>query len=130
MSDVDIQAFMSRLQTELQQFHSGWSSRIDAGAKPKDAQLWANGYTVRVDLTEDWMDSSPKYDKLRMVIFRDSRDPMSLGEATEAIVTKIWCSVRHQNETRWKDDSGTELTIQHVFSAIRAEFCRAVEVQE
>lgn len=124
---VDVQEFMSTFNGELQEFHSGWDSRIDDGATSKDVRLWANGYTVRVDLTEGWLDSGPKHDKLRMVIFRDSREPMSVGERTDALETKIWRSTRRNGETYWKTEDGAELTLPQVFSGIRAEFCRIVE---
>jgi hypothetical protein len=82
MSDVDLQAFVGTLNTELQTFHPDWQPRIDAGATRKSAQLWANGYLLRLDLTEDHLEAgepgkgSHKYDEIRMVILLDSRDPL------------------------------------------------------
>jgi hypothetical protein len=134
MADVDLQTFATTLQDELQRFHPEWLSRVDAGAKRTAAQLWANGFTVKLDLTENHLEpgsGSRKYDEIRMVIFKESRDPMDqatwLGGSTEIVGKKFWQSANYGSETRWRDESGTEVSIQQVFSAIRMQLIQEIE---
>ena len=87
MSNVDMQAFVNTFHAELQRFRPNWQSRIDAGATRRAAQLWADGYLVRLNLTENHLEPGEpgeggrKYNQIRMVILRDSREPMD--EATD-----------------------------------------------
>jgi hypothetical protein len=137
MSDVDLQSFVNMWNAELQQFHRNWQSRADDGAKRTNAQLWANGFLVRLDLTENHIEpgepgtGSRKYDQIRMVILRDSRDPLADdtwgGGAPEPVTTRLWQSVRHEAETRWRDKDEAEITIEQVFSAVRAGLAHAIE---
>ena len=137
MSDVDLQAFVNTFNAELQRFHPNWQSRIDAGAMRTAAQLWADKYLVRLNLTENHLepgepgDGLRKYNQIRMVILRNSRDPMDettwLGRSSESVAIRTWQSIDHGGEVRWTDENGTEITGEQVFSAIRAELTRVTE---
>lgn len=137
MGDVDLQAFVNMWNAELQRFRGSWQSRVDDGATRTSARLWANGLLVRLDLTENHIEpgepgtGSRKYDQIRMVILRDSRDPLedaTWGDRSpEPVATRFWQSVRHDGETRWRDTDGAEITIEQVFSAVRAGFAQAIE---
>jgi len=131
MTTVDVQAFVEMLNTELEAHRPKWNSRIDAGAKPTSAVLWANGHSVSVDLTKDHIEHGWKFDQIRMVILRDPREPLSeatgAGESKELLKTAIWRSVKKNGEIRWRDLDGRELTIEQVFSTIRSEFSNAAE---
>lgn len=137
MGDVDLQVFVSTFNTELQRFHPKWQSRIDAGATMKAARLWAGGYLVILDLTEKHLEPGEpgeggrKYDQIRMAILRSSREPMDegnlLGGSPESVVTRIWQSAEHGGEVQWTNETGNEVTIEQVFSAIRAELTRVIE---
>ena len=131
MVDIDLQEFVNTFNSELQNFHSEWSSRVEAGAKRTSAQLWANGYLLRLDLTENHLEPGrPKYDEIRMVILRDSREPLDeatwSGGSPECLATRFWQSDKHGDQIRWGDERGTEATIEQVFSAVRAELDRIV----
>ncbi len=137
MGDVDLKAFVDTWNAELQRFCGSWQSRVDDGAERTSAQLWANGLLVRLDLTENHIEpgepgtGSRKYDQIRMVILWDSRDPLEDstwgGSAPEPVATRLWQSVRRNGETRWRDRDGAEITIDQVFSAVRAGFARTIE---
>jgi hypothetical protein len=139
MSESDLQAFVETFDRELQSFHPNWQSRIDAGANQKSARLWANGYLLRLDLTEIRLEAgrpgegSRKYDEFRMVILRDSREPMDeatwTGGSPDVVTVKSWQTVIRDGQTRWRDEGVTEITIEQVFSAVRAAFTRAIEEQ-
>jgi hypothetical protein len=43
------------------------------------------------------------------------------------VAIRIWQSVDHGGEVRWRNENGTEITIEQVFSAIRAELTRVIE---
>jgi len=137
MGDVDLQFFVTTFNTELRRFHPEWESRIDSGAKRTIAQLWANGYLLRLDLTENHLEpaepgkESRKYDQIRMLIFENPREPMEevtwRGGSSETVATRFWQSVKHGGDTSWRDEVGAEMTIEQVFSGVRAELTRAIE---
>jgi hypothetical protein len=66
-----------------------------------------------------------------MVILRDSREPMDeatwLDGSSKSVAIRIWQSVDNGGEVRWTNENGTEITVEQVFSAIRAELTRVIE---
>jgi hypothetical protein len=137
MCSVDLQDFVTTFNAELRQFHPKWDSRIDAGAKPKSAGLWAEGYLLLLDLIENQLEPGEpggggrKYDQIRMAILRQSREILDeatyRGDSPQTVKTRLWQSDESGNETRWRGESGTEITMEQVFSAVRREFSSAIE---
>lgn len=137
MDVVDLRVFTSTFNEELQRYRPTWGAKVEVGVKRTNAQLWANGYLLRLDLTENHLEpgeaaeGSRKYDQIRMVILRDSREPMDVASWTGAppkpVATKLWQSCTHGGETRWRQDDGIEITIEQMFSIVRGSFVGAVE---
>lgn len=137
MNGVDLGAFVETFNWELQRFHPNWQSRTDPGANRKSARLWANGYLLVLELTENHLEpgrpgeESRKYDQIRMVILRDSRDPMDetawTGGAPDRVDRRFWQSVIRGSHALWSAEGKTEITVEQVFSEVRAAFTRAIE---
>lgn len=136
MNDVDLASFISTLNAELQQFHPKWASRVEPDCKRTSAALWANGYLVRLDLTENYLEpgepdeGSRKYDQIRMLIFRDRREPMDVAthrvERTPPLAARTWKSINRGEAVHWQEGTGVEITSQQLFSIVRGDLEKVV----
>lgn len=137
MNGVDLEALVEAFNRELRHFRPDWQSRIDPGADRKSARLWANGYLLVLELTENHLEpgksgeGSRRYDQIRMVILRDSRDPLDeatwTGGALDRVDGRFWQSVIRGSHALWSAEGMTEITVEQVFSEVRAAFTRAIE---
>jgi hypothetical protein len=122
MTQNDLHTFIRLFDSELRLYRPGWSSRIE-GEGGNTARLWANGSTVGLDLLQDSVSPNPKPDPILQAVIVPRESVPIAGLSPPRVVTKVWHSVRREDETCWKDEYGAGFTIEQIFSIIRVEFC-------
>lgn len=76
MPPIDLKAVIESFVNELHEFKPAWSARIDSKTGNK-VQMWASGFTLTLDILSDRLDSEGRYGTLRMLVFRDQREPLA-----------------------------------------------------